>query len=153
MQGRAVRQCDFPEEMEVPGQEERGMSIVRADIPIFNRSVVVCFGCSAEEASHLCYMCKGAGGEPVGAKVEFTSIANGGVRDWGGDVYVWIKDPVYASIVFHELVHVAFTVCQICGMREDEELIAYLVQWLKVNVADKIFEAVSTTDSVAEEGA
>lgn len=52
-----------------------------------------------------------------------------------------MKDPDNnASTVFHELVHVALGICDLRGMQRDDELVAYLVGWLKQNVADKIFE-------------
>ena len=55
-------------------------------------------------------------------------------------MFMWVRDVGRASIVFHELVHVAFSICHIRGMQYDEELIAYLVGWLKIEVADRMFE-------------
>lgn len=104
------------------------------DVPIFRMSVVVCANCSAQEAVDAFYQfrdCK--------AVLEPRNT-DGWVQNFAGDAYMWVKDTDAASFVFHELVHVAFTICELKGMTYDEELIAYLVGWLKIEVADKLFD-------------
>ena len=96
-------------------------------------SVVVCGDCSPERANDAFYDYRG-----VRAKIEFEDTAIGSVTHAKGDVYCWVSDTDLCSTIFHEMVHVAFTICEVKGMKRDEELIAYLVGWLKINVVEKI---------------
>lgn len=114
------------------------MKFIRIDIPIFNNSVVFVGDCDAAEASDAIYRYKGKR-----SKVEFGGGCIGGVRDYGGDVFCWVSDTQKASIVFHELVHVASSIMETRNIplcRETEELLAYLVQYLKLKLADKVWE-------------
>lgn len=104
-------------------------------VPIFLTAVVFCGGCTAEEAAGAMYRYKGK------KAVLEPRETSGWVQTANGDIYVWVRDPAkQASMVFHELTHVAFTICELKGMAPDEELICYLVGWLKMAVGDKIFE-------------
>lgn len=104
------------------------------DIPIFCTSVVLCANCTAEEACAAIYRYKKK--DTVLNPEETLSW----VQTYEGDVYMWVRDVSRASTVFHELVHVAFAICRLRGMQPDEELIAYLVGWMKIHIADKLFE-------------
>lgn len=104
-------------------------------VPIFGMYVVVCTDCEPDIATGEIY--DHSNKEVIAG---FTEGSLGGVRDDGGDIYMWVKngkkDP---RTVFHELVHVSHTLCEIKGIEPDEELLAYLMGWLKVHVADRIF--------------
>lgn len=104
------------------------------DVPIFRMSVVVCANCTPQEACAEFYAYKGKQSmlEP--------RESDGWVQHYAGDVFMWVRDLERASTVFHELVHVAYSICEIKGMHPDEELIAYLVGWLKIGIADRLFE-------------
>jgi len=104
------------------------------DVPMFRMAVCVCADCTSQEAVDAFYDYEG----------KRTILDATGSTAWvqyaGGDVFMWVSDTSEASVVFHELVHVAFGICSTRGMEPDEELIAYLVGWLKIEVADKLFE-------------
>lgn len=110
------------------------MRIFHVDIPIFNRSVVVCVDCEYAEAREHIYDYKG-----FRTEIPEISSGRGACVLTGGDAFMWVKESDDASTVFHELVHVAWGICELCGIRTDEELLAYLMGWLKQNVADAIF--------------
>lgn len=112
--------------------------IFGVEIPIFLMHVIFIGDCSAEEAAELAYNY-----EDGHAHVGFSQCGDGGVRVDKGDIYCWVKDTSKASFVFHELVHVAFSICEEKGIIADEELIAYLMGWLKINVSDKVFGEVT----------
>jgi len=109
-----------------------------AHVPIFNRSVYFIGHCSADDAEDAVYRLR-----RKRTVVAFTPSANGGVRDCNGDVFVWAKDLECASIVAHELAHAACSIMECCGIpqcRETEEVMCYLIGWLKINVQDRVFE-------------
>lgn len=112
------------------------MKIFTTRVPIFGNDIVVVTNCSAEEANVAVYDLNG-----LRTVVEF--LEGRGcciVPDHGSEIYVWVKAPrENASTVFHELVHVAFGICDQRGMQRDDELVAYLMGWLKKEVADRIF--------------
>ena len=110
------------------------MRLFLTEIPIFHGSIATVVNCSAEEAERALHSY-----QDKGASCEFLSHSEGGVRGYCGDIYVWIKDTSKASIVFHEAVHIAFCLCEMKGMKPDEEFIAYFVEWLKIEWADVIF--------------
>lgn len=111
------------------------MKIFMTEVPIFGVQVVTCTGCTAEEAQNQFYDLQGM------RSVVKVPDGRGACLIPGDEIYVWVKDPDNnASTVFHELVHVALGVCDLRGMQRDDELVAYLVGWLKQNVADKVFE-------------
>lgn len=108
-----------------------------AHVPIFNRSVFFVGHCPAEDAEEAIYKLKGKR-----TQVSLVLSAEGCVRDSGGDVFIWVKDLDKASVVAHELVHAACSLMEICNIplcRETEEVMCYLVGWLKVNIQDKIY--------------
>ncbi len=65
----------------------------------------------------------------------------GSVTEYDSDIFMWVKDPNNnASTVFHELVHVIHSLCDLKGIEViDREFEAYLMGWLKIEVSDKIF--------------
>ena len=106
-------------------------------VPIFGRSVFFVGGCPAEDAEEAIYRLR-----KKRTQVSLTHTADGCVRDSGGDVFVWVKDLKRASVVAHELAHAACTIMEVCGIpqcRETEEVMCYLIGWLKINVQDKIY--------------
>jgi len=108
-----------------------------AHIPIFGRSVFFVGDCNAEEAEAAIYRLRGKR-----TQVCRSHSAEGCVRDSGGDVFVWVKDLGRASIVAHELGHAACSIMEVCGIpqcRETEEVMCYLIGWLKINVQDKVY--------------
>lgn len=110
--------------------------IFHVDVPIFDMAVVVCAFCNRQEAT--LQFCSYA---DHGAVIFINDNALGTVAHESGDVYMWVEDPkLRPRHVFHELVHVAQAVCEVKGMQKDDELIAYLVAWLKTEVADRLFE-------------
>jgi len=113
------------------------MKIFVAEVPIFDVSIAVCTGCTAEEAQNQFYDLQG-----YRSVVNIPDRSDGAcyVPEGASEIYMWVDDPMkHASTVFHELVHVAMGICDQRGMDQDEELIAYLMGWLKKNVADRIF--------------
>lgn len=106
-------------------------------VPIFCRSVYFVGDCSADDAEEAIYRLQNKR-----TQVALTCSADGCVRDSGGDVFVWVKDLSKASVVAHELAHAACSIMEVCGIpqcRETEELMCYLIGWLKINVQDKVF--------------
>jgi len=112
------------------------MKIFTVRVPIFENDIVVVHDCDVNEANAAVYDLEG-----LRTVVEFIDglgccIIKGG----DSNIYVWVRDPKEtASTVFHELVHVAFGICDQRGMQRDEELVAYLMGWLKGAIADTIF--------------
>ena len=100
------------------------MKIFVVKVPIFNVDVATCVGCSAEEARNAFYDLEG-----LRSVVPVPEKSRGACC---------IPDE-NASVVFHELVHVALGICDLKGMQRDDELIAYMMAWLKIEVADRIF--------------
>lgn len=109
------------------------MILFHVNVPIFDMAVVFCGDCPAEEANNAFYDYEG-----TRAKIQFEDTNRGSVTDCNGDVYCWVKNTDWCSTIFHEMVHVAFSICEVKGMEPDEELIAYLVGWLKINVVERI---------------
>lgn len=110
---------------------------VLAHVPIFNRSVFFVGDCSQEEGSGAVYRLKGRK-----TVVAFPYDSIGAVVRAGGDVFVWVEDLEIASVVAHELVHAAVSIMEICNIplcRDTEELMCFLVGWLKINVQDKVY--------------
>jgi len=107
-------------------------------VPIFCRSVFFAGDCSAPDAEDAVYRLR-----KKRTQVSFTYTADGGVEDSGGDVFVWVKDLNRASVVAHELAHAACSLMEVCGIpqcRETEEVMCYLIGWLKINVQDKVYD-------------
>lgn len=111
-----------------------------ANVPIFNRSVFFVGDCSGQDAEEAIYRLR-----RKRTQVSLTYSAEGCVRDCGGDVFVWVKDLSRASVVAHELAHAACTIMELCGIpqcRETEEVMCYLIGWLKIAVQDKVYEKI-----------
>lgn len=107
-------------------------------VPIFNRSVFFVGDCDGEDAEDTIYKLR-----KKRTQVSLTYSADGGVRESEGDVFVWVKDLNRASIVAHELAHAACCIMDVCGIpqcRDTEEVMCYLIGWLKINVQDKVYE-------------
>lgn len=106
-------------------------------VPILNRSIFFVGDCTYKKAERAVFKLKKSRTE-----IEFTPTANGCVRSNGGDVFVWVKDLDNASVVAHELAHAACSLMEECNIPlcdQTEELMCYLIGWLKINVQDKIY--------------
>lgn len=117
------------------------MIFFRVDVPIFKLSIVFAGDCSAEEADNAFYDLPDRNNKSVRVVTGFADAPccmTAGVTSAKGDVYCWVGDTDCCSTIFHEMVHVAFSICQAKGIEPDEELIAYLVGWLKIEVVEKI---------------
>lgn len=107
------------------------------EVPIFNRAVVFVGNCSPEKAAKVIYKIQGKD-----TKITFTPTADGCVRDFGGDVFVWVRDLSKASVVAHELAHAACSIMEICHIPlcgDTEELMCFLIGWLKIHVQDEVY--------------
>jgi hypothetical protein len=116
-----------------------------AHVPIFNRSVFFVGGCSGEDAEEAIYRL-----HRKRTQVSLTYDACGCVRDCKGDVFVWVKDLGQASVVAHELAHAACSIMEECGIpqcRDTEEVMCYLIGWLKINVQDKVYDKMEKAKS------
>jgi hypothetical protein len=54
-----------------------------------------------------------------------------------------VKDCERASVVAHELAHAACSIMEVCGItqcRETEEVMCYLIGWMKINVQDRVYD-------------
>ena len=110
------------------------MIIFHVEVPIFLMGVVVCCDCPPQEAVDAIY-------DYHGHRITLEPRdCPGWVQHAGGDIYMYVKDADRGSIVLHELTHVAFSICEIRGMKPDEELICYLVGWLKLEVMDRLYD-------------
>ena len=58
-----------------------------AHVPILDRSVFFVGNCEAVDAEEAAYRLR-----RVRTQVSFVASSHGGVRDCGGDVFVWVKD-------------------------------------------------------------
>ena len=117
------------------------MILFRVDVPIFNLSVVFAGDCKAEEADDAFYDFRDRNDKSVRVVTGFADApreATASVTSAKGDVYCWVGNTDHCSTIFHEMVHVAFSICQTRGIELDEELIAYLVGWLEIEVVEKI---------------
>ncbi len=95
-------------------------------------------GCEGQDAEEAIYRLR-----KKRTQVSLTYSADGCVRDSGGDVFVWVKDLDRASVVAHELAHAACSIMEVCGIpqcRDTEEVMCYLIGWLKINVQDKVYD-------------
>ena len=113
------------------------MITVLAHVPIFNRSVFFVGDCDTRKAEREIYKLKGKKTE-----ISFSGDTLGEVVSAGGDVFVWVRDLNRASVVAHELAHASCSIMQICGIplcRDTEELMCYLIGWIKINVQDKVY--------------
>lgn len=79
----------------------------------------------------------------MGSKVSFKEGSQGGVDTYKGDVFVWVEDLSKASVVAHELAHTACSIMDLCNIplcAETEELMCYLIGYLKIKVQDRVYE-------------
>lgn len=112
-----------------------------AHVPIFNRAVFFVGDCSPQDAEDAIYRLR-----RKRTQVSMSHSADGCVRDCNGDIFVWVRDCSRASIVAHELAHAACSIMDVCNIpqcRETEEVMCYLIGWLKINVQDKIFDKIA----------
>lgn len=107
------------------------------EIPIFNRSLLFAGDCDPSEAEAAFYDHAG--------KRSIISIADcdGRCTLHHGDVFVYVKDLDNCSIMFHEIVHAATFIMEASGIalnNHTDEVQAYLVGWLKLNLLDPVYE-------------
>lgn len=115
-------------------------------VPIFGRSVFFVGDCDGKDAEDAIYRIK-----RKRTQVSLSYAADGCVRDSGGDVFVWVKDLKRASVVAHELAHAACSIMECCGIpqcRETEEVMCYLIGWIKINVQDKVYEKLEAQEKL-----
>ncbi|MDY0282765.1 MAG: hypothetical protein RBR35_19710 [Salinivirgaceae bacterium] len=119
-------------------------------LPIFGRTVVAATECSQSEAvlqfAQLQRDC-------CGGTTGLNEIAD--VMGWcqcrGGDIYVWSENS--PAVLFHELVHAAFMLCRQANLPQSEELIARLLEHMKLYLVDKLYYPGTTgTDLEAGRG-
>jgi len=111
------------------------------EVPIFNRSVFFIGNCSRERAEKECFLLKSKD-----SKIEFSHDSQGGVRIYEGDIFVWVNDLEKASVVAHELAHTAVSIMECVNIplcADTEELMCYLIGWLKINVQDPVYKKFS----------
>lgn len=120
-----------------------------AHVPIFNRSVFFVGNCDGPTAEDAIYRLR-----RKRTQVSLTYSADGCVRDCNGDVFVWVKDLERASVVAHELAHAACSVMEVCNIpicRETEEVMCFLIGWLKINVQDKVYDKLEKAKEATDE--
>jgi len=108
------------------------------NVPIFRCTVFFVGDCSGAEAEDAVYK---LGDRRT--QVSFDHTSDGGVRSSGGDVFVWVKNLEQASCVAHELAHTACAIMENHGVPlcpETEEVMCYLIGWLKINIQDDVYE-------------
>lgn len=119
-----------------------------AHVPIFNRSVFFVGNCTQEEGEEVVYQLKGEK-----TVLAFPDACLGAVVTCGGDIFVWVKDLNKASVVAHELAHAACSIMEICNIplcRDTEELMCFLIEWLKINVQDKVYAKLKKKSKVGK---
>lgn len=112
------------------------MAILHVSVPIFDMSVAVCHSVPYQECLSECFAYEG-----LNSILTFSETSKGSVQCYKGDVWVYLPNLDSASVVIHEMVHVAFAICEIKGIQPDEELICYLTGWLKREIVDVLYEA------------
>ena len=106
-------------------------------VPIFNCSVFFVGDCNGIDAEVAIYKLRNKK-----TQISMNYQASGGVRDNGSDVFMWVKDLNMASVMAHELAHVACSIMELCNIpqcRETEEVMCYLIGWLKINIQDAVY--------------
>jgi len=113
--------------------------VFRCDIPIFGRSVLTVINCSEHDAIKTFCDYVGKDLNLTKPSLDMTHDADGWCQHSGGDLYIWVKNES-SSILIHEFVHAAFGICRLTGAGADEEIIARLVEYLKLNLLDEIYD-------------
>jgi len=114
------------------------MEFSSCEIPLFKRHVMAAINCTETEALHYFvthFRTEGAGFFPSLRKL---NDASGWCQSGGGDIYIWSENSY--AVLFHEVVHAAFMLCRTVDMAIDEELIARLVEHMKLELTDKMEE-------------
>lgn len=112
------------------------------EIPIFNRHLLFVGDCDPVAAESRFY--------DHGGKRSTIDIADcdGRCVLHRGDVFVYVKNLDNCSIMFHEIVHAATFIMQASGIKlnkHTDEVQAYLVGWLKLNLLDLVYEERNST--------
>lgn len=114
------------------------MKFAICELPLFKRHVLLAIGCKEEEA--ISYFWEYCQKQECQALPDLHPLGCGGwCQTLNHDHYLWVKEENY-SIVFHEIVHAAFHACEDVGMAVDQEMIARLVEYMKLNLVDKLEE-------------
>ena len=107
------------------------MKVLKWHVELFNRSVLLAYTESELEAVK-------SFDQFAGTRLGL-DVYNGDIDGWaqsrGGDVYVWANKP---SVLLHEFVHAAFALCRHIDAQPDEEIIARLVEHMKLNLMDNV---------------
>lgn len=107
-------------------------------VPIFQCGVYFVGDCLAGEAIEAIFRL-----QRKRTMVALSDDNNGSVAVAGGDVFVWVKDMERGSVMLHELAHAACSIMETRGIpqcKETEEVMCYLIGWLKIHVMDKAYE-------------
>lgn len=108
------------------------------EVPIFLRHILFVGNCEASDAIDAIYHY--AGKRII---VELDNSARGQCITQGGDCFVWVKDLDECSTFMHEMTHAATGIMRICGIPLNDctdELQAYLIGWLKLELLDPVYE-------------
>lgn len=105
------------------------LKVIRWDVELFGRSVLLVH-CEDERKAIRAF------NEYATNYVDLvvTGDANGWVQDKHGDVFIWSST---YSVMVHEFVHAAFRLCSLSDIEPSEELLARLVQWMKLHLMDE----------------
>lgn len=113
------------------------MKFSSCEIPLFDRHVIVAMDCEEHAAiQEFNAFCERREFPPTDLGV-VPGANNGWCQVSYGDVYVWVLDEKY-SILFHELVHAAFMLCDIINTPPHDEIIARLIEHMKLNLVDTL---------------
>ena len=112
------------------------MKFAACEIPLFKRHVLAAIDCSEFDAiKKFREYSNEKGVEASNLSIEYGP--DGWCQCCDGDVYIWVKEEEY-SIFIHEIVHAAFSLCELIGAEIDEEMIARLVEYMKINLLDEL---------------
>lgn len=113
------------------------MKFAICELPIFKRHVLLAVDC-AEEAA-IAYFWEYARQKKVSELPGL--IPQGGCGGWcqtrNHDSYLWVRNDS-SAVILHEIVHAAFHACEDVGMQIDQEMIARLVEYMKLNLMDEL---------------
>lgn len=103
--------------------------------PFFGRSLFLCAHCRESEAIQEFERRAIANGvsPPI---LNHVPESNGWCVTYKGDIYLWAESS--PAVIFHELVHAAFALCRLTDIEPSEELIARLVEFLKLRLYDML---------------
>jgi len=115
------------------------MIYAQVEIPMYQLHVVFCGDCEPHDVvEELAKRHKHVLG--VFEQTNTNALGRCWVHD--GDVYIWVKDMGMGGAFLHEMVHAACGIMDLKGIplcSETEEVLAYLVGYLKVALLDEVY--------------